>query len=454
MLPLRLRAALACIGASLCAIVPRPAAAGNASYIGVAAVTVDGNYYAVFQDTDGVYGSCGLTRVAPKPSYEPPRPFVVGVACLNGYELLPFERWVWARRVPELGLLHAFRRDQAQGAPVRIVRDRDTRVLRVELLLSGRWFPIRADDSGGVTEWPVELRYGSPEMTDTSNWAGISGYVHTGSTSLIRLYRDQRLLSWDEVLVVPDADVPDVAGRFERARRPAAAATARLRTDYAARAGVFIDTPAGPQNRRARKRNRAAAAREVLRQWEQAAAFGVLGARATRDALWLSTWLDVPARRLEAFRWYEGLAERDAPGAAAILSELEQDADTAWLAVHLKGARDPLWKLPDVAGGVLTDAELTPLSDEDLRWLHRAQWAAQGGYRFADAAIQAYFSEFTWYCPQPKGVWARRRSRLKKDPDRSLLQMERAAAPSGASKESLQAILRAERARGMSPPSI
>ena len=456
MLPLgcHLRAALAVGAATVCAVVPRPAAAGNASYIGVAAVTLDGKYYAVFQDSDGRYGSCGLTRTAPKPSYEPPGPLSVGATCTSGDELLPFERWAWARSVPELGRLQPFRRAQAADAPVRIALERDTQVRRIELLQDGRWFPILADDSGGVSEWPSELRYGSPEMTDTTNWASISGYVHAGSTSLIRLYRAERLLSWDEVLIVPDAEVPDVAARFERLRRPAAEATSQLRVAHAARTGVFVDTPAGPLNRRARKRNRAAAAREIVRQWERAAAFGVLDAAATRDALWLSAWLDVPARRLEAFRWYEGLRERDAAGAAAIVTELERDPDTAWLSAHLKAARDPLWKLPDVAGNVLTDADLANLTDDGVRWLHLAQWAAQGGYRFADRAIQAYFTQFPWYCPQPQDEWARRRWRLQKDPDASLLQMDHVARPSGASKASLQAILRAERARGLERPSL
>jgi hypothetical protein len=314
--------------------------------------------------------------------------------------------------------------------------------------------PILADESGGLTEVPLELRYGSPELTDTSTWAYVSGYVRVDSGSLIRLYHDTNLLSWDEVLVVSDAEALLVTKRFEREAALAAAATARLRAEHAARTGVFIATPAGPINQRDRRRKRAAAAREVVRGWERAAAFGALRADHVRDALWLIAFIDHPVRRLEALRWLEGLRATDPNGAAAVLAELEREPDTAGLAAQLTTARDPLWKLPDVAGTILTDADLQNLSDEDLRFLHLAQWAAQGGYRFDDPWAAAYFAQFSWYCPIPKYAWAGRRLRLAKDPDASLLTADRPSTPAGASPESLQAILRAERARGMSPPRL
>lgn len=437
------------------AFLARPAAAGDASYGGIAAVTPDGRYFAVFQDTDGGFGSCGLTTVPPKPGYDPPGPLLVTATCAaDGRGLDPVERWRWARRVPQLANLRSFRRDQAKDAPVRFARDGTTRLLRLEVLQGDQWLPVLADDSGGLTEVPLELRGGSPEITDTSTWSYVSGYVRADSGSLIRLYHDTNLISWDQVLVVSDAEALEVTKRFEHEAALASAATALLRAEHAAHTGVFIATPAGPINRRDRRRNRAAAAREVVRSWERAAAFRALRKDDVRDALWLIAFVDHPVRRLEALRWYVGLGESDRNGAASVLAELDGDVDTAWLASYLRAARDPLWKLPDVAGTILTDASLRDLSDENIRWLHLAQWAAQGGYRFDDPWIASYFAQFPWYCPLPKNTWAARRLRVSKNPDAGLLQMDRPSTPAGATPESLQAILRAERARGMSPPRL
>jgi len=440
---------------ALLAVLARPAAAGNASYGGIAAVTPDGRYFAVFQDTDGGYASCGLTTVPPKPGYDPPGPLLVTAGCLSdGRSLAPLERWKWAQHAPQVANLRAFRRDQAKDAPVRIARDGTTRLRRLEVQQGSQWLPILADDSGGLTEVPLELRHGSPEITDRSTWSFVSGYVRVDSGSLIRLYHDTNLISWDQALVVSDAEAREVTKRFEHEAALASAATAALRAQHAARTGVFIATPAGPINQRDRKRNRAAAAREVVRSWERAAAFGALRKDDVRDALWLIAFVDHPVRRLEAFRWYVGLRENDPNGAATILTELDGDSDTAWLSTYVRAARDPLWKLPDVAGSILTDASLRELSDANIRWLHLAQWAAQGGYRFDDPWIAGYFAQFPWYCPIPKNTWAARRFRVSKDPDAALLHMELPSTPAGATRESLQAILRAERARGMSPPAL
>jgi len=434
----------------------RPALAGNASYIGVAAVTEDGSHFAVFQELDGSLGSCGLTQVPPTPSFDAPARLIVTASCLDGAgQLLPVTRWKWQRRIPQVAALRAFHRDQVSGVPVRLSMDRDTRVGKIEVFQQGRWFPVLADESGGLTEVPLELRYGSPEWTSTSNWAKITGFVRLDSGYLIRLWRAERLLYWDEVLIISDLDASNVAARLNHVRQKAAALTQQLRVRRERRSDVFIATPAGPINQIVRKRNRAAAARVGVRLWENAAAYGALSASDVRDALWLLAWIDAPTRRLEALRWYLGLRDQNANAADAILLELDKDAETAWLAAHLRSARDPLRNLPDVAGTLITDAALRGVSDEQLRWLHLAQWAAQGGYRFEDQSVHEYFAQFPWYSPIPASDWPRWKSKsFLENPDARLLMMDRAATPSGAIKESLEAVLRAERARGLSPPTL
>jgi hypothetical protein len=434
----------------------QPAAAGSATHIGVVGITPDGRYFAEFQQTDGLVRSCWLTTRAPTPNDDSTSASLANAACLDSEErLLPLARWKWSRTHPQIRALRPFSDDPMAGAPVRMTTDIDTRVRRIELLHQGSWYPIMADDSGGVSEAPADLRYASPALTDTSDWRALTGFLRVGDGYLIRFWRSKELRSWDEVVVISDRAVSDTSSRFAAARAKAADLTKRLREQHAARAGIFIDTVAGPINPMVRNRKRAAAAREGVRLWEMAASFGQFGAAEVRDVLWLFAWLDLPSRRLEALRFYLRLRDRDESGAESIVRELAAEPVTAWLATHLRTARDPLRGLPDVAGPVITDAALVGLSAEQLRVLHLAQWAAQGGYRFQDPKLQQYFEQFPWYAPIGKQEFRRWWTKeFRANPDARLLRMDHCARPSGACKASLEAILRAERALGSSPPAL
>jgi hypothetical protein len=100
------------------------------------------------------------------------------------------------------------------------------------------------------------------------------------------------------------------------------------------------------------------------------------------------------------------------------------------------------------------EAALSSLTDEELLWLHRAQWAAQGCYRFSDPKVQEYFEGFVWYAPIPKDAWRVRATKLRENPDAPLLKKIGASVPADACKENLKLILKIEHDRGLSPPPL
>ena len=102
--------------------------------------------------------------------------------------------------------------------------------------------------------------------------------------------------------------------------------------------GVFAPAPPGTPAEAWERRRRHGIA-TFVRKWETVAAYGPLDAAELRDALWLLAWFESPTRRHEALRWYTGLGERDAPGAAALRADLAKDADARALADYLATAR-------------------------------------------------------------------------------------------------------------------
>ncbi|MFZ5890103.1 MAG: hypothetical protein ACOY0T_03465 [Myxococcota bacterium] len=446
-----------------------PAYAGNGAAIGILAATPDGAYAAVFRDNGGVVEEkfCGLAKTPPSPRPEPDfgdvETLLVRANCTNGSQVLPYAAWKWSKRTPEVNALIPFDPydPSKASASVRIHRDRDTQLLRIELSHQGRWFPIRADESTGIAEVPLEQRYGAPETSVTTNWLSIAGLVHTNNRYLIRLQHNSSITWWDELIVIPDSIISDLPARFQAARDAAERATRAVREHRRNQTGPFRPPPKKPTGTKkyAHLQRRNTAVRQALLAWEQAHAFAPTPAAFSvtdlAQTLWLLAWLDAPTRRLEAHRLFTSFSEHDPNAARALLADLKTDPDTIPLASYLETAHDPLRNLPEVAHHTLTDAELAPLTNDQIRWLHLAQWAAQGCYRFDDPALERYFSQFPWYAPIPKRAWRIRRAQpYMKNPDAPLLRAERPAVPSGATKESLEAILRAEKARGMNPPTL
>lgn len=127
-------------------------------------------------------------------------------------------------------------------------------------------------------------------------------------------------------------------------------------------------------------------------------------------------------------------------------------------AAHLQTRHDPLRRLPaiqDCGGNRLSEASLQNLSDEELSWLHRAQWAARGSYRFSDPKVQAYFEGFVWYAPIPKAAWrARATKKFRENPDAPLLKRLVQAARTDGCQDDLELILKTERSRGLASPAL
>jgi hypothetical protein len=262
------------------------------------------------------------------------------------------------------------------------------------------------------------------------------------------------LIVVDDAIALSHREIVDVNARFARWRDKARERTKTLREQYAARSGAFKERA---PSEKARRRSRAAAARDALKLWEQARVFGLLRSAELRDALWLLAWLDAPTRRQEGMRLHFELLERDPAAAEAVVRELAADPGTHSLALYLQTHDDPLRGLPSVTGCSaqrIAEAAVENLSNEDLLWLHRAQWAAQGCYRFSDPKIQEYFEGFDWYAAIPKDAWRARVKKLRQNPDAPLLKKTRTSIPADACKENLELILKVERARGVSPPSL
>jgi hypothetical protein len=434
----------------------RFAVAGNDIHLRIVAATPDGRHRAVVVNGDGS-GSwvCGLSKAPPTIPLMP-EALEATAECGGSGQLLPFERWAWNRSTPEVRGLRALTRADTTTTPARIATDPDTQVRRIEVLHEGTWYPVLADEASTVDEASAETRYGSPGLTTPGKFFEIRGFLRSKDSIVVTFSNTDAygLIVVDDAIAVSHREIVDLNTRLARSRDKAWERTKTLREQYAARSGAFKERG---QSEAARRRSRAAVARDALRLWEQARVFGSLSSAELRDALWLLAWLDAPTRRQEAMRLHLELRERDPAAAEAVVRELAADPGTQSLAVHLQTHNDPLRGLPSVTGCSerrIAEGDLKNLSNESLLWLHRAQWAAQGCYRFSDPKVQKYFEGFAWYAPIPKDAWRVRVKKLRKNPDAPLLNKARTSIPADACKENLELILATERARGLSPPSL
>ena len=435
---------------------PRFAVAGNDIHLRIVAATPDGKDLAVAVNGAGVGPwVCGLTKDPPTVPLMP-EALAVTAECGGMGQLLSFERWTWNRSTPEVRGLRPILRADTTNTPARIATDPDTQVRRIEVLHEGKWYPVLADEASTVDEATAETRYGSPGRTTPGSFSEIRGFVRAKDGIVVTFSNTDAygLIVVDDAIALSHREIVDVNARLAPLRDKARERTKALREQYAGRSGAFKERG---ESQGARKRSRAGAAREALKLWERARAFGSLSSAELRDALWLLAWLDAPTRRQEGMRLYLEFLERDPAAADAVVRELAADPETLAFAVHLQTRYDPLRGLPSVTGCSsqrIAEHALGNLSNEDLLWLHRAQWAAQGCYRFSDPRVQRYFDGFTWYAAISKDAWRSRVKKLRQSPDAPLLNKPRNSIPADACKENLELILNAERARGLSPPSL
>lgn len=86
---------------------------------------------------------------------------------------------------------------------------------------------------------------------------------------------------------------------------------------------------------------------------------------------------------------------------------------------------------------------------DQLHWLHRALWAFRGQYRFSDPKVAAYFALHPTYSPMSERRWRKLTAdpAFAHDPDAPLVGQFKG-------NPSLDAITRAERARGIGKPAL
>ena len=413
----------------------RAAVAGDAERSEILAATIDGTYFAGYrvENASLVPGSCGLFKAESPDAGQAPSVLVPAVCETQAGELLPFDRWKWARSSPEVAALRPFDR-AAVGRDVRIGVDLDTRVSRLEVRRGGAWIVAR------VIEGDVPA---------------LNGVLPRRGGYLLRMSFSETLNDWDVVWSVTDGDLDGAHGRCALAREDAREATKRMREHRARGTGVFALAPAGPGGTDKAKweQRRRHGIATFVHKWEIVAAYEPLAAADLRDALWLLAWFESPSRRYEALRWYGGLRGRDPKGAASLVAELEKDPDGRSLAAFLSTTRDHLRGLPEPAREIISDRALAKLSNDELHWVHRALWGLQAGYRFRDPEVAAYFALLPGYTPMPEGRWKALVAdpAWVKNPDAPLL---RRAAPGDPPNANLETILRAERARGIGPPRL
>jgi len=391
-----------------------PIMAGESQVMRIVGATPDGAFYA-FWDTSA---HCGLAKNTATPVG--PRLEVQAVCQAQGSgDVLPLDKWTWPRSSPQISRLRPFREEKA-WAVARIWEDPDTRVPFLQIHHGDAWVVVR------VIEGPA------PDIDGV--------LTSPGNFALRAHYFEHNLNDRDELWTVPQQELDQAPQRQEQARAEAREATLRMREHRKQGTGVFAPKPAGTKNDKWEQGRRHGIAKFVYR-WEIAAAYGPLTASELQDALWLLGWFDSRPRRYQALRWYMGLLERDAHGAADVLEQLARDPDTRELADFLRSTRDPLWRLPGNEGPI-TDETLRPLSDEQLHWLHRWLWATGLGCRFSDPAVAAAFALRPSYQPVSEKRWRRMLKSAHGDPD-ALLHggME------------LEVILREEHRRGIRPPS-
>ena len=409
------------------------AIAGDAEHSEILAATNDGMYFAEYRFENGslVPGSCGLFKGESPDAGRAPSVVVAAVCTSQEGNPLPFDRWKWARSSPEVVALRPFDR-AAVDRDVRVSIDLDTLVSRLEVRRGNGWIVARVLD-GDVPS--------------------LSGVLSRPGGYLLRMAFSEPLSEWDVIWSVTDADLDAAVGRRTLARQDAREATKRMREHRARGTGVFAPPPAGPSGPAKEKweRRRRHGIATFVHKWEVVAAYGPLDVADLRDALWLLAWFESPSRRYEAMRWYGGLRERDQKGASTLVMELEKDPDGRSLAAFLSTTRDHLRGLPDPTREIISDKALARLSNGELHWVHRALWGLQAGYRFRDPDVAAYFALLPGYTPMPESRWRKLVAdpAWVKNPDAPLL---RRAAPSDSPNANLEAILRAEHARGLGPP--
>jgi hypothetical protein len=420
--------ALAALVASLGAATR--ASAGDLNSTRIAAASADGKRAAVFNLTNGYPDGTGaLVALDGKPTYEAlSKPLAAATCGTVGDKVAPYAKWKWAQRTPELAQLAAFADaydDKSDGRRARIVIDPDTRLARIEILQSERWWPAKA----------------MPGATPT-----LTGTLVLPGRYLIRTHHHSDYSEWDEVSVITEAELPHTELRSQQARGEAKTATAALRELRAQGARPFTKRPSGVRDGGQWDYRRAKALDPAIEKWAVAAAYSPPSGDDLRDMLWLLALRDAPGQKLVALRLVTALRERDQRSADALLGELEKDPDTSHLVPLLRSGRDPLRRLPDPTTKILTPAELAPLSNDELLWLHRAV-RALGRFRFSDPALAEYFSLFGWYKPVSTKTWSKLQvdKFFLKDPDRSELVR---------GMKTLEAIVELEKARGLEKPGL
>lgn len=404
--------------------------AGDLTSTRIAAASADGKRVAVFQLTNGYPDGTGaLLATDGKPTDDQlTKPIAAASTGMFGEKVAPYAKWKWTPRPAALAELTAFTDaydDKSAGSRARIVVDPDTRLARIEILQSDRWWPAKA------------MPGAHPVLTGTLILPG---------RFVIRTHHQADYSEWDQVTVITEGEVPHTAVRSEAARKAAKTATLALRQLRAEGARPFTKRPSGARDGAGWDYRRAKALDPAIEQWAVAAAYSPLGRDDLRDMIWLLAARDAPGQKLVALRLVIALRERDQPSADLLLRELENDPDTVPLVPLLRTGQDPLRRLPDPTVGVLTAVELARLSNEELLWLHRSV-RAQGRFRFSDPALVEYFSLFAWYQPVSTKTWNKLLGDafFLKNPDKSAL-IQRS--------KTLDAIVEAEKARSLEPPPL
>jgi hypothetical protein len=429
-----LRHLLCCtLGFTALFAVVTPARAGNARYTGIVAADVDAKHAAIFNLSDGQpYDSPGslVKVVALERSAHPApvQPLATSPCCTGFWEVLPYSKWRWSAKLPVIAQLHAFAHvfdDKSEGKHARIVVDPDIGLARLEILQAERWWPLLAMP-GGV-----------PKVTGTLLFPG---------RYLIRTHHTAVLEDWDEVHAFNADEVPRVGERWLTARGNAASATGALHALREQGARPFTKRPARIRDADAWDYRRAKSLDPVIEMWAIAAAYGPLTAQDVRDFVWLLAARNAPGGKLLALRLLATLRERDQKSAGALLLDLETDPDLREVTALLRANHDPVRGLPDPSRRTLTEADLRPLRDEELAWVHRMV-RAMAGFRFEDQAVADYVSLFGWYQPMPTRTWKKLLvdKFFLKDPDKAALYWP---------KETLKAILAIEKERGLPKPAL
>jgi hypothetical protein len=406
------------------------ASAGDLSSTRIAAASADGQRAAIFNLTnDYPDGTGALVSIDRTTTYEAPSKPIVSAACgNNGEKVAPYAKWKWEKRTPEIAQLIPFADaydDESEGRRARIVMDQDTRLARIEILQSERWWPAKAMP-GAV-----------PALTGTLLLPG---------RYLIRTHHALGYAEWDQVAAITEDELPHTEVRFQEARTEAKTLTAALRRLRAEGARPFTKRPRGIRDGDGWDYRRAKALDPAIEQWSVAAAYGPLSGEDLREMIWLLAARNAPGQKLVALRLVTALRERDQRAADALLAELENDPDTVDLVPFLRTGRDPLRRLPDPTAKLLSASELTSLTNDELLWLHRTV-RAQGRFRFSDPALNEYFALFAWYTPVSNRTWQKLLvdKFFLKDPDKSALSYR---------TKTLEAILEVEKARGLDKPAL